>query len=203
MEPTNDKALDDKELMLKAGAEDDREAFAELVDRYKNFLLNFFIRSGVNNDAEDLVQQTFLRLYRYRKNYRPTAKFTTFLFLIARQVRIDDLRKQKRHDEVMVDSPEGLPEDLPDRGHSPSKEVEMRLDLKRALRSLSEGLRSVVELGIYQDLPYADISTILGIPVGTVKSRMFHALAKLRQILLQDKEGKNGSEKSSQRTTGK
>lgn len=203
MEPINYKEFEDEILMHYAGAKDDREAFAEIVERYKNFLLNFFLRAGVNNDAEDLVQQTFLRLYRYRKNYKPTAKFTTFLFLLARQVRIDALRKEKRREELTVKLTEEAPSDRTGKEQSPSDKVQSHLDLDHALQTLSDGLRSVIELGVYQDLPYAEISTILGIPVGTVKSRMFHALAKLRQVLLHGKEGKNESQKPSERTPGK
>jgi RNA polymerase sigma-70 factor (ECF subfamily) len=66
---------------------------------------------------------------------------------------------------------------------APSAGVEGDLDLARALAALSEGLRQVIELAVYQDLPYAEVAEILKIPVGTVKSRMFNALAKLREML--------------------
>lgn len=173
--------MDDAALMLRVRA-DDRDAFAALVKRHQKMLLNFFARSGVQYDCEDLVQQTFLRLYRYRDRYTPTAKVTTFLFLLARQVWIDELRRRKRHQRLVAGlaaepHPEQVEPVAADAGAAGG------LDLEQALATLPEGLRQVVELGVYQDLPYAAIAEILSIPVGTVKSRMFNALAKLREFL--------------------
>ena len=173
--------LDDAALMHRVRA-DDRDAFAVLVRRHEKMLLNFFARSGVQYDCEDLVQQTFLRLYRYRNRYVATAKFTTFLFLLARQVWIDELRRRKRRERLA----EGLSaEPHPEFAESAAVEAGAAggMDLERALAMLPESLRQVVELGVYQDLPYAEVAEILKIPVGTVKSRMFSALAKLRTFL--------------------
>ena len=173
--------LDDAALMTRV-RNDDCEAFAVLVKRHQKMLLNFFARSGVQYDYEDLVQQTFLRLYRYRGRYVATAKFTTFLFLLARQVWIDELRRRKRHEKLVA----GLAaEPKPEFVAPVAAEATAAggLDLGRALASLPDGLRQVVELGVYQELPYAEVAEILGIPVGTVKSRMFIALAKLRAYL--------------------
>ncbi len=174
--------MDDTALMLRVRGSDDRDAFAVLVTRHQKMLLNFFARSGVQYDCEDLVQQTFLRLYRYRNRYVATAKFTTFLFLLARQVWIDELRRRKRRERLA----EGLSaEPHPEFAESAAVEAGAAggMDLERALAMLPESLRQVVELGVYQDLPYAEVAEILKIPVGTVKSRMFNALAKLRTFL--------------------
>lgn len=168
---------DDATLMLRV-RDDDCAAFAVLVKRHQKMLLNFFARSGVQYDYEDLVQQTFLRLYRYRDHYVATATFTTFLFLLARQVWSDELRRRKRRERLVTGlSAEPKPEYIEPKASTASASGEM--DLKRALAALPEGLRQVVELGVYQDLPYAEIAKVLGIPVGTVKSRMFNALAKM------------------------
>jgi RNA polymerase sigma-70 factor (ECF subfamily) len=179
--PSDLTELDDAALMLRV-RDADRDAFAVLVRRHEKMLLNFFARSGVQYDYEDLVQQTFLRVYRYRDRYVTRAKFTTFLFLLARQVWIDELRRRKRHERLVS----GLAAE-PRKEFAASEAADSSaaggLDLGRALASLPEGLRLVVELGVYQDLPYADVAKILGIPVGTVKSRMFNALAKLRGFL--------------------
>ena len=173
--------LDDAALMVRV-RNDDCEAFAVLVKRHQKMLLNFFARSGVQYDYEDLVQQTFLRLYRYRDRYVATAKFTTFLFLLARQVWIDELRRRKRHEKLVAGlAAEPKPEFVAPVAAEATAAGGM--DLARALASLPDGLRQVVELGVYQELPYAEIAEILGIPVGTVKSRMFNAMAKLREFL--------------------
>ena len=174
--------LDDADLMLRVRSQDDEAAFALLVSRHQKSLLNFFIRSGVQYDSEDLVQQTFLRLYRYRQRYVASAKFTTFLFLLARQVWIDELRRRQRR-QRLAESLAAEPYEEFAAPAAPSAGVEGDLDLARALATLSEGLRQVIELAVYQDLPYTEVAEILKIPVGTVKSRMFNALAKLREML--------------------
>ena len=172
--------LPDEELMLMA-ARDDMAAFEQLVVRHQKPLLNFFYRLGVYTDAEDLVQLTFVRLYRYRGKYSPDAKFTTFLYLLARQVRVDEVRKRIRlrnlREKLAEENRRAEPvqADAPYTGASD--------DLQAALSQLSEAHREVVVLGMLQDLPYTEVSEILGVPVGTVKSRMFHALRTLRRIL--------------------
>jgi len=173
--------LDDAALMIRV-RNDDCEAFAVLVKRHQKMLLNFFARSGVQYDYEDLVQQTFLRLYRYRDRYVAKAKFTTFLFLLARQVWIDELRRRKRHEKLVAGlAAEPKPEFVAPVAAEATAAGGM--DLGPALASLPDGLRQVVELGVYQELPYAEIAQILGIPEGTVKSRMFNAMVKLREFL--------------------
>lgn len=161
--------------------DDCRDAFAVLVRRHQKAVLNYFTRSGVQVcDAEDLVQQTFLRLYRYRSRYRPAAKLTTFLFLLARQVWIDELRRRRRSERLA----EALAaEPHPEFEARPEEPAHDEVDLAGALARLPEGLRAVVELGVYQELPYADVASVLRIPIGTVKSRMFHALRALRRML--------------------
>ena len=145
--------------------------------KFEKNLLNFFWRQGVSvSEGEDLVQETYLRLWKYRADYRPTAKLSTFLFLMARQVRIDALRRQVRR----ADREMRWGEDRPT-AEGPRTGGE-REDVRWAVARLSEPLRDVVELGVFQDLPYADVADILGIPVGTVKSRMSNALKKLKEI---------------------
>ena len=140
-------------------------------------LLNFFWRQGVSpSEGEDLVQETYLRLWKYRKDYRPTARLTTFLFLLARQVRIDALRRQVRR----ANREENWQKERPQTQEPAALGV--KEDVRWAVSRLSEPLRDVVELGVFQDLPYAEVAEILGIPVGTVKSRMHNALKELKEI---------------------
>ncbi len=153
------------------------EALLEEARKFEKNLLNFFWRQGVSLDeGEDLVQETFLRLWKYRAEYRPTAKLSTFLFLMARQVRLDALRRMTRRDR----REERWGKDQPQ--VEPPPEPGVWEDVRWAVAQLSEPLREVVELGVFQDLPYAEVSEILGIPVGTVKSRMSNALKKLKEI---------------------
>ena len=158
------------------------EALMAEAKKFEKNLLNFFWRQGVSlTEGEDLVQETYLRLWKYRREYKPTAKLSTFLFLMARQVRIDALRRQTRREnreEKWI-------------GEQPTSEgpkaFGVREDVRWALAKLSEPLRDVIELGVFQDLPYAEVAEILGIPVGTVKSRMHNALKELKEIF--DEQG--------------
>ncbi len=159
----------------------DRKAFAILVQRYQSRLLNYFRQLGVYSDAEDLVQETFLRLFRYRHHYSPTAKFTTFLYMLARQIRVDFFRKQYRLLQLKQDyKKEGVPEEAVAESGTNAPDIE------KILRMISEDMRQVVVLNIYHGMKYREIADILGIPEGTVKTRMFHALRKLREALSGD-----------------
>ena len=150
--------------------------------KFERNLLNFFWRQGVSySEGEDLVQETYLRLWKYRSEYEPTAKLSTFLFLMARQVRIDALRRQTRRE----NREESWAKEQPT--NEGPKAFGVREDVRWALAKLSEPLRDVIELGVFQDLPYAEVSAILGIPVGTVKSRMHNALKELKEIF--DEQG--------------
>lgn len=152
------------------------ELLAEAKKLEKN-LLNFFWRQGVSYDeGEDLVQETFLRLWKYRAEYRPTAKLSTFLFLIARQVRLDALRSATRKER----REKRWGGEQPVQAEPPA--VGVREDIRWAVAQLSEPLRETVELAVFQDLPYAEVAEILSIPVGTVKSRMANALKRLKEI---------------------
>ena len=158
------------------------EALMAEAKKFEKNLLNFFWRQGVSySEGEDLVQETYLRLWKYRREYKPTAKLSTFLFLMARQVRIDALRRQIRRENREENwGKEQLTSEGP-------KAFGVREDVRWALAKLSEPLRDVVELGVFQDLPYAEVAEILGIPVGTVKSRMHNALKELKDIF--DEQG--------------
>jgi RNA polymerase sigma-70 factor (ECF subfamily) len=169
--------FDDRELMslFQTGDED---AFAVIVRRYQHQLLNFFSKMGVYTcDASDLVQDTFIRLFKYRDRYKPRAKLRTFLYMIARQIWIDALRKHKRKQEFAT----AFKEEQATKGDASAATVSTAADAVEALQRLPEAMRAVVVLNIYQRMRYKEIADVLGIAEGTVKSRMFHALRKLRE----------------------
>ena len=175
------KDLSDAELM-QLSAKGSELAFSELVRRYQDVLLNFFLRSAVSFvDGQDLAQRTFLRLWRYRKKYRAgEAKFTTFLFMLARQESIDFFRAETRRrtqEEVLARAAAEL---VPAAGKGSSDAGEA---VRRAMGRLTPALREAVELVVFQDLPYAEAGEVLGVPLGTVKSRIFNALKKLKEHL--------------------
>jgi RNA polymerase sigma-70 factor (ECF subfamily) len=168
----------DSDLMVQVAAGSEI-AFIELVHRHQNPLLNFFVRMGVYNDGEDLVQETFVRLHRSRERYRPTARFTTFLYVLARHVWADRGRKLARRDRLQA----SLKVDAEIMDRMRPVRPASGLDVQEALAKLSPKLREVVVLNVYQGLRYQDIAEVLGIPLGTVKSRLNLALTALRESL--------------------
>jgi RNA polymerase sigma-70 factor (ECF subfamily) len=171
---------DEDALLLLRAARGDDEAFARLVDRHQRPLLNYFLRSGAMDESEDLVQKTFVRLYRYRDRYQPVARFVTFLYHLARNVWIDETRSLARKRRLHNALREEERERSTSGGTAPSGTA---MDAATALASLSPKLRDVVVLHIYQGLRYHEIADVLGIPEGTVKSRMNLAMNALRQAL--------------------
>ncbi|MEI6167908.1 MAG: RNA polymerase sigma factor [bacterium] len=167
----------DVQLMLETAAGSET-SFSELIHRHQNGLLNFFVRMGVYNDAEDLVQETFIRVYKARGRYRPAAKFTTFLYVLARHVWADRGRKAKMHTRLEA----SLKTDAEIGGGVSLPASQAGMDAQTALNRLSPKLREVLVLNIYQGLRYQEIAEVLEIPLGTVKSRINLALQELRGI---------------------
>jgi RNA polymerase sigma-70 factor (ECF subfamily) len=174
-EPVTDP---DAQLMTEAAAGSEI-AFTLLVRRHQNSLLNFFTRMGAYHDSEDLVQETFVRLFRYRDRYRPSARFTGLLYHLARNVWADRGRKDARFERLtsglQLESSIPSGPDFVNPGE--------RLDVDAALQQLSPKLREAIVLNVYQRLRYQEIADVLGIPLGTVKSRINLALAALKEIL--------------------
>jgi len=169
--------LPDHELMGKVrGGE--QSAFALLIRRHQNPLLNFFRRLGANNDAEDLVQEVFLRLYRYRDRYMHNAKFTTFLYTLARHAWADRWRKRQRVERIE----ERAKQEMRAERDGDMEQMRNALDVQQALALLPDKLRIVLVMSIYQGLRYDEIADVLQIPTGTVKSRVFLAMSRLKEI---------------------
>lgn len=164
--------------LMRAIAAGDQDAFAVLIRRHQMPLLNFFRRLGANTESEDLVQDVFLRLYRYRDRYIHNAKFTTFLYTLARHVWADRWRKLQR----ILRIEERAKQELPSETDGNLGKLRDELDARHALSMLPDKLRIVLVMNIYQGLRYNEISEVLGIPEGTVKSRVFLALKQLREI---------------------
>lgn len=161
-------------LEVAAGSE---AAFTALVHRHQNPLLNFFARMGASSDCEDLVQETFVRLFRYRRQYKPAARFTTFLYHLARHVWADRGRKIIRMERLASEFQSQV--EITSQGTS--RRSGEAVDIEAALDKLSQKLREVIVLNIYQGLRYQEIADVLEIPLGTVKSRINLALTALKE----------------------
>jgi RNA polymerase sigma-70 factor (ECF subfamily) len=159
-------------------------------------LVNFFYHLCYDQAAaEDLTQEVFLRLFRHLPTYEPRCRFTAFLYRIAKNLWIDRMRRTHagEHREISLEAPiggdpEGDPirSRLPSEAESPAEFLlrdEMRETLHRAIGRLPEEHRMVIILSEIQGMKYEEIGEILGVPVGTVKSRMHHAFERLKEIL--------------------
>jgi len=182
-------ARSDVQLMLDVKAGDDA-SFDFLLVKYRSPLVNFLYRMVRDTaTAEDLAQEVFLRVYRARKQYTPSAKFTTWLFRIATNVALNSVRDNRYQKmQVSLDAPvsgeeESAPRELPAR--------EMRIDehllerdrvafIQRAIASLPEKQRAAVLLHKYEEMDYAEIAKILDCTEAALKSLLFRAYENLR-----------------------
>ena len=182
MPPDVQPETDDFTLMarVREGRED---AFRLLVERHQRPLLNFFARLGASHHGEDLAQETFVRLWNYRKKYKPAAKFTTFLYTLARHAWVDFLRRQTRF-QLFVGR---YREEMPAATDGGLGRLRKDLDIQAALERLSPKLREVLVLAVHQGLAYDEIAAVLRIPAGTVKSRVFNALGALEEMFHEDR----------------
>jgi RNA polymerase sigma-70 factor (ECF subfamily) len=178
---------------LRALARGDPALFEEFVRIEAPTLIGFFVRLGAERgEAEDLTQEVCLKLYRNAATYQAQQAFPAYVLRIARNAWIDRRRRgaagPRPHSLAAIGTQGGrelgasLASDAPEPGHALGVREEARR-LLAALAELSLGQRLVFELAVLQERPYAEIAAELAIPVGTVKSRVFHAVRKLRAVL--------------------
>jgi RNA polymerase sigma-70 factor (ECF subfamily) len=170
--------LPDEELMfhVRNGV---GEMLGVLFDRYQDPLFNFYCRlTGDRTLSEDLVQDVFYRILKYRQTYRPGTSFRSWMYQIARNARLDNLRKRQVQVPIEEDVATMVPTD------HVQQEQEAAL-LHRALLQLPEDKREVLVLSRFQELKYDEIAELLDCEVGTVKVRVFRALQDLRKVFQQ------------------
>lgn len=173
------RALTDEDLMLAAGR-GDRHAFEQLAARHHDGLRALFLRRGLDGHAaEDCVQDTMLRLLRAARSYRPRAPFRAFLLRVARNALVD--WRRRRAAEPALGAEAAAPDEL--RAVRRGLHIGDRLDLLQAVDGLSSKLRAVVELSVRGGYSQPEIARLLGLPHGTVKTRMHWAVRKLRAAL--------------------
>jgi RNA polymerase sigma-70 factor, ECF subfamily len=188
--------LTDPELMtlVKDG---DYAAFDELYDRYSGRVRRFLFSLTWDVDlAEDYLQEVFLRLWRARDRYEPTGRFSTYLFQIAKNYYLAQARKARARSEELslahVDRNGFRPFENLRVNERIEPEVHLleeyrKLGIRRAIASLPERQKLVFIMSHLEDMKYAEIAEVLGIAVGTVKSRMFAAVGSLRTMLKEER----------------
>ncbi len=189
--PGTDAPADDaRDLdLMRRIAVGDTVAFEKLVEFHQHAVVGTVARMlGNPSDAEDVAQQVFVRVWRSAPRYQPTAKFTTWLFTIARNLVFNELRRRQRKPSTSLDEREAL---LPggtsvDGNPLPDETIlhgEMERMVEAAIQRLPEKQRLAVVLRRYQELPYEEIGAILGLSLPAVKSLLFRARVQLKEDL--------------------
>jgi RNA polymerase sigma-70 factor (ECF subfamily) len=174
-------ASTDAELILAILERDDRNAYAELVRRHQS-QVRAVLRRLARGDAglaDDLAQETFLLAWRNLRKFRFEARFSTWLYRIAFNAWQSEARKKR---EVLLELDDESPPAGPD-GYDEMPDVASRVDLERAMATLSDGERAAITACYYADLSHEEAAAALGMPLGTVKTHVLRAKAKLRARL--------------------
>lgn len=181
----------DEQMMWRVKMHDDPQAFARLVARWEKPIQRLCARmTGDVHRAEDLTQTAFARVFARRADWEPAGRFSTFLWRVALNLCHDELRRTRRRGEFSLDALgedggaglESFAADEP----SPDAQAELQERgelVRRALLELAPHYREVVVLRHYEGLKFREIGDVLGIPEGTVKSRMAEALGQLQKLL--------------------
>lgn len=174
------RAIDGEPLLaLRAGNPAPFEAF---VREHSPTLIAYFRQNGrALARAEDLAQEVFVHLYRAAPRYEPRERFAAYCFRVARNVLVDDARRTGRQPAASALDEQDLAASETEPGAGLLRE-EADQRVGELLARLPRGQREVVELAILGELDYAEIASLLAIPVGTIKSRMFYALRTLRSL---------------------
>jgi RNA polymerase sigma factor (sigma-70 family) len=181
-------APSDNELM-EAVRDGRVEKLAVLFERHHVLLYNFFLRlTGNRNASEDLVQDVFIRILKYRAGYRGGSKFVVWMFQIARNAHFDQLRKCKGElplDDVLVEPRTEGP--LPGEHYETNEDAAL---MRRALDSLPREKREVLMLSRYEGLKLREVAELMGCGVGTIKTQVHRALKDLGRVYFDLREGR-------------
>jgi RNA polymerase sigma-70 factor, ECF subfamily len=179
------------EVLMLAYQRGDVRAFEILLTRHRRPVFNFILRYvGLRETAEDLLQETFLRVIKGAETYQRQAKFTTWLYTIARNLCVDQSRRAKHRKAQSLDAPLNSSADagtlldvLPAGGIASDRQTvnkELLVRMEAAISRLVEEQREVFLMREFLDMPFKEIAEVVGVPENTVKSRMRYALEKLR-----------------------
>ena len=178
----NKYLVEHERALIEQAIDGDQQAFSQLFFTYKEMVYKIVYRLlGASEDTHDAVQQTFIELFKSLPGYEGKSKFTTWLYRIAVNVSIQFLRKRKPG--MVCDSldPEILPDSATGKDNLEHKEIQYQVTL--ALQSIHVRKRVVVILHDMEERTMEEIAEIVGVPLGTIKSRLFHGREELRKKL--------------------
>jgi RNA polymerase sigma-70 factor (ECF subfamily) len=186
---TDSDEASDVALMLRV-RDGDLEAFETLVTRHQHSVVGTAAKMlGGTADAEDIGQQVFVRVWKHAARYQPSAKFTTWLMTITRNLVFNELRRRRRSQQVSMDADEGdtiRHQYVDEQAVAPSEEMldsELHEAIDAAIASLPETQRLAIVLRRYEGMPYEEIAEVLKTSVPAVKSILFRARAELKARL--------------------
>jgi RNA polymerase sigma factor (sigma-70 family) len=184
--PSADNRME--QLVAAVAARRDRSAFAELFAFFAPRLKAFMMRGGAGADvAEELAQEAMIQVWRRADSFDPArAAASTWIYTIARNKRIDRLRRERRPALSEEEYVSALGE--PERGDDAAERSQVETRLVRSLETLPDEQALVVRMAFYEDKSHSDIAAELRLPLGTVKSRIRLALTRLRGLIIQDKD---------------
>lgn len=170
-------------LMTQVAEQRDRNAFMALFDHFAPRIKSYLMRLGCDPGlADDLAQEAMLTVWRRADTFKPEqARVSTWIFTIARNKRIDVLRKE-RHPELDPTDPALVP-DQPMQADAVVGALDEAAHLKSAIEELPKAQGDLIRLAFYDDMAHGEIAAVTGLPLGTVKSRLRLAMAKLRKSL--------------------
>jgi RNA polymerase sigma-70 factor, ECF subfamily len=173
--------ISDEQLMSRIASHEDEAAFTTLMRRWRPPLMGLCFRMiGDSHRAEDLTQEIFSRVFAQRKRFLTQNRFSTWVWRIALNLCCDELRASRHREGPWLDPEDVSTEPAPDHHAALAEENQL---VRAALDTLSEPYRAVLILRHYQDLKFREIAEVLGVPEGTVKSRMAEALSQLSRRL--------------------
>ena len=183
-------SLTDRDLVAAAVTETDG-SFEELVRRYQRPIAAYVYRMvGDYESALDLTQEIFIKVYNSLRRYRSEFKFSTWIYRIAHNSAVDHLRRTSTREQSLIKGSEDDQFELPVESNIPSPEQESerkerRVEIESVVRGLPANYRELVILRHSQDLTYEEIVEVTGLPLGTVKNRLFRAREMMRQQFLE------------------
>ena len=189
MTDRNLNEFSDEELILEFQTNGTERAFEILVQRFKNPLTNFVYRFlGDYDGCADIVQDTFVKVYRYKDSYSSLAKFSTWIYTIAGNLARTEYQRRRRRNFFSISSygDEEKTFDIPDNSYRPDVAADASMKneiIQKALLKVRDSYREAVILRDIQELSYEEIAEIMQIEVGTVKSRINRGRAELQKYL--------------------
>ncbi len=193
-DPIRESALSQERdlALMRLVQSGDTDALREIVETHQQRVASMALRvGGPTIDVDDVAHQTFIRVWKFAHRYEPTARFTSWLLTITRNIVLNEIRYRSRHPTVSLDAqtdpdrpPDaGPPDPASNRPDQALLQSELQVAIDEALQKLPENQRTALVLRTYEDLPYEEIAAILETSVGSVKSLLFRARTSMRELL--------------------